>query len=95
MFHNVLAVLKQRIVKALGHEDVAPEDAPQRRPLDFIDRVNEVVLGLVLHHRQLKLAHGFPDLYLQNHVLCLLLFKSVVQLNNVVAFLEACLIYQS
>ena len=87
--------MKQRIVKSFGHKDVASEDASEWRPFDFVDGVNEMVLRLVLLHCQLKLAHAFSDLDLQNDVLGLLFVEPVIHFEDFVAFLEAHLVHQS
>jgi hypothetical protein len=81
----VLAVGEEGVVEALGHEEIAAEDAAERRSLDLVDAVDEVVLALILSHRQLEFAHCFLDPDLQYHVSRLRLRKSVVQLQNLVS----------
>ena len=51
MAYNVLAVFEEGVLEALGHEDVASEDATEGRPLNLIDGVGEVVLAFVLLDR--------------------------------------------
>lgn len=47
--------------------------------------MDEVILALVLPHCQLKLTYCFIDLYLKDHVHCLRLGQSIVQLKYFIA----------
>ena len=73
MIGNVSAILNEGIVEAFWHVNVATENASQRWALDFVDRVNEVVLTFFLLHRQLQLTDGSSDVNLQYDILSLLL----------------------
>jgi hypothetical protein len=89
MAKDVPAVLEERVVNALRHEDVAPENATERRPFDLVDAVSKVVLRLVLLHAELQLADCVLNLDLEDHIPRLLLGQSVVHLDDVVLLSEA------
>jgi hypothetical protein len=85
VFHDVLAVLVEGVLEALGHEDVAPEDAAEGRPLDLVDGVGEVVACLVLLDCQLQLADCRLDLDFEDHVLGLGFGETVVHLKHLIS----------